>query len=114
MDKHTIYDIAKDGLPEVDEDVLVYDHGRWYVASFTGRYAELNKRDNTGKHLIVPIWDDGESAFGIFTLYPPLPTHYIKLPPPIPNSDYIIHSYDVPRNKVQICHPEEVKPVVSK
>ena len=55
MDKYVIYDIEKDGLPNEDEDVLVYDHGRWYVASFTGRYAEISERDNAGNYLVVPI-----------------------------------------------------------
>lgn len=110
MDKHTIYDIKEDGLPNVDEDVLVYDHGRWYVASFTGRYAEIGERDNTGNYLIVPIWDDGEGMLGMFSA-PPMPTHYIKLPMYIPNSDYIVHAQNVPRSKVKICRPEEIEPV---
>ena len=55
MDKYVIYDIEKDGLPNEDEDVLVYDHGRWYVASFTGRYAEISERDNAGNYLTKTI-----------------------------------------------------------
>ena len=113
MDKYVIYDIEKDGLPNEDEDVLVYDHGRWYMASFTGRYAEISERDNAGNYLVVPIWDDFEGVHGMFSS-PPMPTHYIKMPPDIPNSDYIVCVNNVPEDKVKVCHVQEIKPTKAK
>ena len=73
--------IARDGLPEEDKDVIVYDHGSVYIARFTGRYAQRNY----GK---LPIWDDGEGAVGVLTFMPPpMPTHWMDFPEDPPNEE---------------------------
>lgn len=73
--------IARDGLPEVDKDVIVYDHGSTYIASFTGRYAQRDYGE-------LPIWDDGEGAVGVLTFMPPpMPTHWMDKPEEPPNEE---------------------------